>query len=74
MDDQAKTPAVGSVWSYKERSYRVVQVDGLKVKDPSDANWHDGIGYENADEENGLIFVRRLDDFCKKFVEVPAGE
>ncbi|MES2903226.1 MAG: hypothetical protein V4696_03490 [Pseudomonadota bacterium] len=37
------------------------------MKDPSDANWHDAIGYTSIDQTVEFTFVRRIDDFLRKF-------
>lgn len=73
MDEQPK-PAVGSIWGYKDANYRIRRSEGLRVKDPSDANWHDAVEYEREDGSVELTFVRRLDDFNAKFVEVVADQ
>lgn len=63
-------PAPGSIWEYKDKKYRVVRSEGLRMKDPSDANWKDAIEYQVADGSVELNFVRTLDDFGGKFVQV----
>lgn len=50
---------------------QVVEIDesqGLKMKGPSEANWHNAVSYLIADdEENDDCYIRTVDDFCEKF-------
>lgn len=58
----------GTRWSYKGKTYEVMQASGMRVKDPDSGVWHDGVSYQPVEGSvEGYVFVRQQKDFLAKF-------
>jgi hypothetical protein len=66
----------GSYWTHRLDGYEVQvgEMEGLRIKAPSDANWHQSVTYRRTDEEDGELYARTLDDFLDKFEPVKQDE
>lgn len=48
-------------------TFRIIALENVWTKSPSDANWHPGITYVSLSAGDDKVYCRRLDDFMRKF-------
>lgn len=65
---------IGLVVERDGEQFEVTESGGIWTKSPSDANWFEGIEYISLSAGDDKTYIRRLDDFMRKFSIVEENE